>query len=762
MKKLLYFLPILISFFYSDAILARVNNLSENSFQTINIQNQQCDEVRYSTIYSWSYFTLADRFINNSPNNIFLWNWKESRTWNFLLYNLTNTSHNWWESGLLVFNRSILSPNFLVTPGQDIRHLTTAEEYRNWNWETSSFDFWLWTRSTPFIDRDWRVFNNANIRNDWRHPLSPTSQPNFDDEVRIATYFDSDNNLISTNDNQLVVECQRFNVRWCWDWILDSANWEQCDLWAQNWQSWSTCNASCQPIGAACVAWTLSWSQSAQVTATSSWLCLPWQTVWNFTATVVWNRTNYTWSCNWLSWWSCNASFAAWWGGGWWGGGWWWGWGGGWWGGGGWWWGWGGGWWTPWIITNPWTRIIRIRTNPWTVRPIDDYKGIIWDRVSVFWLNDQIDLAPNTDAIDLSWATVEIVNDTNWIIIWSRIYKTFPAWTLVGVGESIELFNGSELGHFKWNTLAIPSWIFADTNTSVPYNFYVIINKASWWRITYWAINVRVSKPAISNIWWWSAYLFKPAGYSFSSINNDISPSWKFIETLRNWNFVASSINNWSNLDPEEKLWWIHTSYNWNLVSSANWLTDGQKQEFKNMTRNSFLDNSVIIETLLDFNSLFNLWQKSDIKIIGENWNLTINSSLSLSWKKTIILESWNLTINKDLTYTDKDSSWAFIVKNWNIKISKDVKKISGIFITLNWAIQSLNNETTPNQLVVDGWLYWDSSNLVDSRTYIRATNWYQSLSTWVIIKYSSRALKNPPPQLSNYISQFSLNRVAR
>ncbi|EKE26504.1 MAG: hypothetical protein ACD_4C00260G0001, partial [uncultured bacterium (gcode 4)] len=103
---------------------------------------------------------------------------------------------------------------------------------------------------------------------------------------------------------------------------------------------------------------------------------------------------------------------------------------------------------------------------------------------------------------------------------------------------------------------------------------------------------------------------------------------------------------------------------------------------------------------MLDFNSLFNLWQKSDIKIIGENWNLTINSSLSLSWKKTIILESWNLTINKDLTYTDKDSSWAFIVKNWNIKISKDVKKISGIFITLNWAIQSLNNETTPNQLV--------------------------------------------------------------
>jgi len=40
--------------------------------------------------------------------------------------------------------------------------------------------------------------------------------------------------------------------------------------------------------------------------------------------------------------------------------------------------------------------------------------------------------------------------------------------------------------------------------------------------------------------------------------------------------------------------------------------------------------------------------------------------------------------INKNITYgTNKDASWAFIVKSGNIYIDKNVTQLAGVFMTL-------------------------------------------------------------------------------
>ena len=65
-------------------------------------------------------------------------------------------------------------------------------------------------------------------------------------------------------------------------------------------------------------------------------------------------------------------------------------------------------------------------------------------------------------------------------------------------------------------------------------------------------------------------------------------------------------------------------------------------------------------------------------------------------------------------------------------------------------------------QLSVDGNVYANIASLVNSRTFIRATEGSSALSTGVTINYSTRAFKNPPPLLSKYLEQYTLRKVSR
>jgi hypothetical protein len=65
-------------------------------------------------------------------------------------------------------------------------------------------------------------------------------------------------------------------------------------------------------------------------------------------------------------------------------------------------------------------------------------------------------------------------------------------------------------------------------------------------------------------------------------------------------------------------------------------------------------------------------------------------------------------------------------------------------------------------QLSVDGNVYASLTDLVNSRTFIRANEASTALSTGVTINYSTRAFKNPPPLLSKYLEQYTLRRISR
>jgi hypothetical protein len=128
---------------------------------------------------------------------------------------------------------------------------------------------------------------------------------------------------------------------------------------------------------------------------------------------------------------------------------------------------------------------------------------------------------------------------------------------------------------------------------------------------------------------------------------------------------------------------------------------------------------------------------------------------------KTIIVENWDLIITKNMTYKNKFASVAWIVKNGNIIITDSVTKIVWVYVTLAGSIMS-NNVSTPNRLTVDGSLYGNTSNLVENRTYIRGQTGYSSLNVGVVVNYSNRAIMFPPPFLSRFLDQYSLQRVVK
>ena len=135
------------------------------------------------------------------------------------------------------------------------------------------------------------------------------------------------------------------------------------------------------------------------------------------------------------------------------------------------------------------------------------------------------------------------------------------------------------------------------------------------------------------------------------------------------------------------------------------------------------------------------------------------NKVLTLSGVKTLVVEG-NLHINCDMVYTDANASWAFIVKDGNITVDKDVKNISGVIVAVDGEIKQ--DVTTTNILRIDGTLYGKADNLFNKRTYARATSSYEILTTGTVITYSSRALRNPPPLLSQYLNTYKVQRVVR
>ncbi len=153
------------------------------------------------------------------------------------------------------------------------------------------------------------------------------------------------------------------------------------------------------------------------------------------------------------------------------------------------------------------------------------------------------------------------------------------------------------------------------------------------------------------------------------------------------------------------------------------------------------------------------------VRFTGTNNNLTIKKDLKLSGVKTILVENGNIVFEADTSYQNTDASWAFIAKNGNIIIDSKVTNLSGVFLSVKEGAgtgEIQGNANTDGILRIEGSLYGNAQKLFNSRTYARGTNSYDIVTAGTVLNYSNRALRNPPPMLSNYLNHYKVQRVVR
>jgi hypothetical protein len=128
---------------------------------------------------------------------------------------------------------------------------------------------------------------------------------------------------------------------------------------------------------------------------------------------------------------------------------------------------------------------------------------------------------------------------------------------------------------------------------------------------------------------------------------------------------------------------------------------------------------------------------------------------------RTVIVEG-TLTIKCNIWYgaNDASSSWSWIVKGGDTIVDKDVTNLAGVYVNIGGKIDG--TEPTSKILKIDGSMYGNADGLFQKHLYARGTSAYDILTTGTIITYSNRALVNPPPLLSQYLSNYSVSRVTQ
>ena len=229
---------------------------------------------------------------------------------------------------------------------------------------------------------------------------------------------------------------------------------------------------------------------------------------------------------------------------------------------------------------------------------------------------------------------------------------------------------------------------------------------------------------------------------------------------LKNGNFTTSTIN----ANPSFALSSATTSTSNTILSqtiASGSLTEGLK------IANASSAGLAGISTVINIGSEYDIDPKSvplgdttNIRVFKDG-DISIDGTLDITGVKTIVIENGNLIIHQDIRYVDPTASVAWIVKNGNIIVADNVLHIAGVYVTLAGSILS-NGISTPNRLTVDGSLYGNTTDLVNNRSYVRGQTGYSALNVGVIVNYSNRAIMYPPPFLSSFLDQYSLQRVVQ
>lgn len=410
--------------------------------------------------------------------------------------------------------------------------------------------------------------------------------------------------------------------------------------------------------------------------------------------------------------------------------------------------------------------------------PIESFRAIIGHGVPVFETGDSVQFMPDMP-LYIDHKSACIGNRATSFIDGSTRCKTVdagvggdvffarynPAGDIVGYDKrtypaSIELFQGSEITHFVGNTSSFRNDSRITFRETIPAIFPSTQNDSFYASLQYLEspFRIRVSKSAIVSLAGGTAFIQNPVGYS---VNTAVA---SFMDGLAQGNFVASTINrdNFGDrtLAGATATVVSNTDINQAIQSSAI----GSRDSIGRMSGNAGMVGSAMTYNVYDANGLTNqglaFGDNTNVRVFPSG-DVSIDQLIRLSGTKTIIIENGDLLVNKNVEYANVDASWAFIVKNGNVRIAKDVTRLSGVIVTMNGRLMA-DGQYSPKQLVIEGNVYGDASDLIDKRTYVEGRSNDTSLSVGVVINYSNRVIKSTPPLLSDFLEGFKLHKVAR
>jgi len=245
-------------------------------------------------------------------------------------------------------------------------------------------------------------------------------------------------------------------------------------------------------------------------------------------------------------------------------------------------------------------------------------------------------------------------------------------------------------------------------------------------------LNIRVAKPAVVSVGWGTSYV------KDSSTTSDIYEVTRWITAQENKNFVwasasdstiSSYTNEVTNTDAIANIQQENSDY----ISTVESVTN---------TTTTTLPATTWYTQFTNYNGLQNVF-------ILTGRNVTLSDIPTLTESRTYIIEGGNLTIDGDMI---TNQNIAFVVKGGDIRIKSAVKRMDGTYISIpgtsrGWNISS---EASADQLVVNGSLYGDLTNLVDNRYYISQDAGQFSVGT--IVSFGSSIFTKPAPLVSQFI----------
>ena len=247
----------------------------------------------------------------------------------------------------------------------------------------------------------------------------------------------------------------------------------------------------------------------------------------------------------------------------------------------------------------------------------------------------------------------------------------------------------------------------------------------------------RVAKGSVISKWGWVSYVAEKNNEKISNVEK-VSENIK--EAKNNKNFTWTSLSDFLSSYARN----IDLKGNEKVKDLVNKETNVSDNKFNNSNNKSEKTNIIVS----DFNE-FKQYNWVAWAYILKNKNFNYNTSLPEKGPVTYIIENGDLTISTNVTYKE---NIAFVVKNWNIKFTKDVTRANGTYIII-WN-GKITSEQTANQLVINGALYGDISELTENRTYMKLNSNGQ-VDVWTIVSYGSSVFRKPAPLVSSFIDEY-------